>query len=537
MLTVWNHHKCATELMTKVLSRLAGMNGLKYMMDHRGDFDIASMSSVADVLHIKNAHPGLISDRTTGGVHIVRNPFAIVVSAYYSHLNTHATKLQNGIWDKLALQRTRLQALNKRQGLMATIEFLLDSEFYPNTPGPLCSLSKWRFDDQNFKSLRMEDFVKAPVSQLVDAFREIGVDLSELDLPSNNEFTFEQITNDHPIGQIDEKTHSGSWNADDWRDHLEPEHVAEIRKHCHPLLERYYPELIDYSRALTSIAAQAVSPDPETAIGRVEIGDIVLNFRDVDGGGRHYMQRGHFEEYNSTIYPLLRSALDPNVCIDIGANYGYTALLMRRAFPDAILTLVEPIPWLADYIRHNFYVNAMQFDHLHSAICSVATQNNKSSFGVREKGTQDSRVILQPGMQEIETKVVTLDQLVANTSADTGLYIKIDTQGWEERVFLSGETFLKSHHRWFIKTEFAPDWLDSQGTDPALLLRWLLDRFDVFESSGRQRWNCSTLSEAIGNPLLPGCENDFVAYVRKLAMHKKGWVDLYVLPPAHRRTY
>lgn len=120
---------------------------------------------------------------------------------------------------------------------------------------------------------------------------------------------------------------------------------------------------------------------------------------------------------------------------------------------------------------------------------------------------------------------------------DQGVYIKIDTQGWEERVFAGGRGFLSSHAKWFIKTEFAPEWLESQGSAPATLLRELIDRYDVYESAGRQRWNCATMAELIGTPLSPGCEDDFVRYVRNLAMADKGWIDLYVLPKAARRAY
>ena len=146
-------------------------------------------------------------------------------------------------------------------------------------------------------------------------------------------------------------------------------------------------------------------------------------------------------------------------------------------------------------------------------------------------------MIPQPGMNVVETAVVTLDALAASIGPAEGAYVKIDTQGWEERVFAGGEEFLSRHDRWFIKTEFAPQWLESQGSDPVALLRWLLARFAVHESAGRLRWNCRSLSEAISAPLMPSCEQDFVRYVRNLALDDKGWVDLYVLPPVGRRAF
>lgn len=276
---------------------------------------------------------------------------------------------------------------------------------------------------------------------------------------------------------------------------------------------------------------------PPEELGSVQIGDIALSYRKQDIGGTHYLGRVHFEEYLSRFYPLLRQALAPAVCIDIGANYGYTGLLMRRAFPGSHLSLVEPVPWLAEFIRHNFEANGQEFDQFHSAIVSTDTPEGRSSFGVNERSSQDSRVVAQPGWTVIETDVVTLDDLTRDVGSDQAVYIKIDTQGWEQRVFASGEAFLARHDNWFIKTEFAPKWLESQGTDPVALLKELIVRYSVHESAGRLRWNCSSLAEAIGTPLPPETAADFVNYVRNLGIRDSGWVDLFVLPQLFRRGY
>lgn len=272
-------------------------------------------------------------------------------------------------------------------------------------------------------------------------------------------------------------------------------------------------------------------------IGKVQIGELTLSFLKKDGGGTHYYGRVHFEEYLSPIYSLLQKELSPSVCIDIGANYGYTGLLMRRAFPAAHLTLVEPIPWLSDFIAYNFQSNRTSFDRFYSAIVSINDGGSKSSFGVNERSSQDSRVIAQAGWPKIETAVITLDCITANIKDNQNVYIKIDTQGWEERVFSSGESFLTRHNGWFIKTEFAPMWLESQGTSPIILLSKLMERYAVFEYTGRLAWNCGSLPDALGQPLKPGCEKEFVEYVRNLGRNDTGWVDLFVLPPDERRAF
>lgn len=280
-----------------------------------------------------------------------------------------------------------------------------------------------------------------------------------------------------------------------------------------------------------------VIPDTEKDMGHVQIGDIVLSFRDRDGSDPHCLKRGHSEEYHSRLYSILRVTLDPSVCIDIGANYGYTGLLMRRAFPDCHMTLVEPVPWREGYIRYNFAQNNMHFDRFESAICSVPTESNRSTFGVRPNNSQEYRVVPPPGAEAIETGVVTLDQLTSRIGSDDGVYIKIDTQGWEQRVFEGGEGFMARHHKWFAEIEFAPEWLEIQGTNPVVFLEWLMARYEIHESAGRVRRNAAWLADVVGRPLIAGTAAVFVDYVRNLALNDKGRVHLYVLPPAERRAY
>lgn len=275
--------------------------------------------------------------------------------------------------------------------------------------------------------------------------------------------------------------------------------------------------------------------DEET--DKTMVGDIIITFRKNDGGGAHYRGKTHFEEYLSSFYRLLRSAVNPAFCIDVGANYGYTGMLMGRSFPESRVILVEPIPWIESYIRYNFNNNNMRFDALYSAICSESSPSATSTFGVRDRGTQDSRVVPHAGMRQIETSVVTLDQLTTEIAPDEGVYVKVDTQGWEEHVFSGGASFLERHDRWFIKAEFAPAWLESQGTDPADLLQQLLRRYEVYEAAGRVRWNCGSLAELVGRPLRHGEEKAFTHHVRHLGPNDTGWVDIYVMPPASRRSY
>lgn len=113
-------------------------------------------------------------------LHIIRNPFDLIVSAYYSHLNEHSRKG----WPALTKQRRRLQEVDKVIGFQRTMEFLERPDFYDeNTPGPLYALDRWNFDDRNILTVRMEDLVAAvPFKDNRNASDRIGTWDEELPL-------------------------------------------------------------------------------------------------------------------------------------------------------------------------------------------------------------------------------------------------------------------------------------------------------------------------------------------------------------------
>lgn len=269
----------------------------------------------------------------------------------------------------------------------------------------------------------------------------------------------------------------------------------------------------------------------EAQLGRVRIIDIDIAYDKTDAGGTHYLNRSHCEERISPFYRILATTLCPDVCVDVGANYGVTGLIMARAFPQARLRLVEPVPSLEGYIRYNFDRNGATFDQLHSAMVS-RRQDGPSEFGVNTRASQDSRVRPQPGFETVMVPVISLDELCDDIPPSTAAYIKIDTQGWEEAVFASGAGFLGRHARWFVKTEFAPDWMRSQGSDPVAVLRELTRRYVVFEHPGRIAWTTADMRTMLGRPVLPEHAPDFVSYVTAMAQRDRGWTDLFVLPRA-----
>lgn len=273
----------------------------------------------------------------------------------------------------------------------------------------------------------------------------------------------------------------------------------------------------------------------ETALSQhpvqvIDIGPLALTVRSNDPSGVRYSLPTHLEEIRSPFYPLVREVLAPSHCIDIGANYGFTGMLLRTHFPDASLTLVEPVHWLCEFIEHNFAHNDLALDRLVRAAASD-TGDFETTFGLNPGGSQDNRVIPQgPNWQVITVPTVSLDQLTDKISDDEAVFIKIDTQGWDSLVLEGGAAFLQRHQRWVIKSEFAPWWMRSQNVDPVRHLRQLNERYSVYEFPARAPWGLKSLDVLKARPIGPEDAEAFTAYIESLAAGGKGWGDVLIMP-------
>ncbi len=109
----------------------------------------------------------------------------------------------------------------------------------------------------------------------------------------------------------------------------------------------------------------------------------------------------------------------------------------------------------------------------------------------------------------------------------------LQNKGWEEKVFKGGQSWLQNNSNWIIKTEFAPDWLRSQNTDPVNLLKYLARNYLIAEVPNRSRFKGDNLKRIIRQSLKPRECAAFVDYIQALAKRNGvgiGWCDLIVLP-------
>lgn len=226
---LFTHHKFASTWLTRYVQEYCRLNQRTLFSSHKGR---ALPNDLVDVSVLTNASYDFIQDRIAGGVHVIRNPMDLVVSAYYSHRQTHSLEG----WPELSMQRALLRSLDDEFGMMATIAFLERADFHRDAAGPLYALRHWNLDDERFRTIRMEDVVQEP-DQLG---REIQAALGGV-IPPAEAFSFREFSGRDP-GDIDNGSHYRSGVPDRWRRDLPRPAVAYLRANFRPILERFYPE-------------------------------------------------------------------------------------------------------------------------------------------------------------------------------------------------------------------------------------------------------------------------------------------------------
>jgi len=169
-----------------------------------------------------------------GGVHIVRNPLDILVSAYHSHRNTHP---EDG-WKELTKQRALLKRVGLEEGLYLTTTFLERADINAGAVGPLFALRNWDYDDPRFVTVRTEDFVARPASTVrsLQAF-------ADLKLPSDDRFTFEAVSGGRTRGEVNSSSHYRSGASNQWKTCVPAAIISYAQTYYAPLLRRFYPEV------------------------------------------------------------------------------------------------------------------------------------------------------------------------------------------------------------------------------------------------------------------------------------------------------
>ena len=183
ILAYFGHHKCASTWVVEILKQVATEAGLAHLivldtmtphaagqlstnskrLQPSSPFDRSLLRESVDLVGA-NFISCITADRQQAEVlkpfrafHVIRDPRDIVVSAYFSHRNSHPT---DGL-PHLAAHRDALQAASKDEGLFLEMDF---------SAHELRELGDWDYSTEDILELKMEDLTVRPYETFLSIF-------------------------------------------------------------------------------------------------------------------------------------------------------------------------------------------------------------------------------------------------------------------------------------------------------------------------------------------------------------------------------
>jgi len=258
------HHKCGTVYLRKVLKKICcdlNLNFQPYKSDPNGDRQTVGLGTLLtkiksvfknDFQINKNAVPkitfvnnsrydALFSQVSSDykGFHVVRDPRDIIISGYFSHLNSHPV---NNLWGKKYLIKHRkwLENVPKDEGLFEEIK-----RGYALNP-----MDKWYYNDPDILEIKFEALTQNPYETFNQIFDHIEIKIGEDHLASIvDEFSFKKLSEGRSKGDENVNSHFRKGISGDWKNHFNQEHIDLFKEKWGDLLIKLgYETDINWSR-------------------------------------------------------------------------------------------------------------------------------------------------------------------------------------------------------------------------------------------------------------------------------------------------
>lgn len=226
LIVCFARHKCASGWQSEILIDVCRELGLQFGYVHNEEsfghhIGRHVENEGIDVLVFGNAQTSYLDDLPPyRGFHTVRDPRDIIVSAYFSHRNSH--ELQDWLED----HRQALLGCDKDEGLHLQMDFWL-MEYMLN------QMREWDYDNERILELRWETLTGDPSRELRRAFEFVGLFDRGLSSETFQELlakhSFEAKSGGRSRGDGDAKSHYRRGVPGDWRNHFGPYHVQKFK--------------------------------------------------------------------------------------------------------------------------------------------------------------------------------------------------------------------------------------------------------------------------------------------------------------------
>lgn len=158
-------------------------------------------------------------------------------------------------------------------------------------------------------------------------------------------------------------------------------------------------------------------------------------------------QAGNLEMYRALTQPWLQ-AYDIRTVIDIGANRGQFTIAAQFALPHATIHSIEPLP---DCYQHLQMTTDSRRVRLHPV--ALGAEEGQQTFYANNYGPASSlRRITHTAIAHFPrtaqttattVNITTLDALFQDDALPPGILVKMDVQGYEDKVIQGGQHTLK----------------------------------------------------------------------------------------------
>lgn len=158
---------------------------------------------------------------------------------------------------------------------------------------------------------------------------------------------------------------------------------------------------------------------------------------------------------------LKHAGVEPATVIDVGANVGQFSVAVSKGFPNAALFPVEPDPSTADVLRKNVtpsVASNITVTAVGERVGTIEFQVNADSqvSSVLPLGDDRKQSFPSSSVQRtMSVPLTTLDALFGGRPLPSPVLLKIDVQGYEDKVIAGAAVFLQSVRWVLMEVSFA----------------------------------------------------------------------------------